>query len=345
MWMGKVFGVYRGLSFEKQRAIATVLHSLVNAPLLGNAYRSVYRRTIRRKTRGVPRVLTIETCNVCNLECIMCPHRLMTRGKQTMDMGLYAKIIDSAAAMGIRELSLTNYGEPLLDKSLVQRIKYAKGRGMRVALTTNGTLLVRNDNTTKLLESGLDWIDISIDGITKQTYERIREGGRFEDVMDGFAKLIGERGQQAGTPKVGINCCVQAANSAELRGKRREFHRLFEGADSLFFGPEYVRADEAEPLPQDMDAGVPAKGARFVLPCRLPFDTITVLVDGSVALCCMDYDGRVRLGNLASQSVEQVWSSEAYTMVRELHLEGQGTRIQTCATCARFDRSDFEWWQ
>ena len=87
----------------------------------------------------------------------------MTRKKDTMSMELYKKIVDDAAQIGIKELGLSNYGEPLLDKFLFERIEYAKSKGMQVGLTDNGTLLGRNDNVVRLLNSNPDWIEISID--------------------------------------------------------------------------------------------------------------------------------------------------------------------------------------
>ena len=49
----------------------------------------------------------------------------------TMSSDLYTRLIDKCAAAGCREVHLHNFGEPLLDKHLEERIAYAKQQGIR----------------------------------------------------------------------------------------------------------------------------------------------------------------------------------------------------------------------
>jgi len=269
----------------------------------------------------------------------------MTRKKETMSMDLYTKIVDNAVRIGILECSLTNYGEPLLDKFIFDRIEYAKSKGMRVGFTSNGTLFGRDDNTTRLLKSNIDWIEVSIDGITKQTYEKIRKGTIFEEVTDGVAKLCKEKGRKKGSPKIGVNCCVQVANYSEIGSKKKDFYRFFIGTDYIVFGTIIVRGTTGDPLPAGMNFRLPLKRASHIYPCRLPFDNLIVLVDGRVALCCMDYDGKVELGDLRTTLIEDVWNSEQYKRIRISHLEGKGRFVEICTNCEKLGVSDFVWWQ
>ena len=89
-----------------------------------------------------PAVVRLETTNACNARCIICPHREMQRPITTMDDGLYARLIDQCAAAGCREVHLHNFGEPLMDKRIEDRIAYAKQKGIRrVKIFCNGSLL------------------------------------------------------------------------------------------------------------------------------------------------------------------------------------------------------------
>ncbi len=337
---------YRNLSLGKQRFIARILHSLINTPLTGDIYHFIYLCQIKRKCKQFPRMLIIEGCNLCNLRCVMCPYKVMTRGKSTMSMSLYRKIIDDAAHMGMTEVVISGYLEPLLDKFLFERIEYAKSKGMRVGFSTNGTLLLRNDYMKEILSSRLDWIVFSVDGVTKETYEKIRVGAKFEDVVEGVRRLIEKRLEMhLATPEIHVECCVQTQNYAEISTQRKKFFELFKGADVFAFGTVSMRGDEGEHLPRDLAFGTSVRSGRHIYPCRTLFSCIYCLCDGSVALCCIDYDGKVRLGNLNVQTIAEVWESEQYQKIRRLHLEGRGAQMKLCSNCKEVDSSCVRWWE
>ena len=57
----------------------------------------------------------------------MCPRGNHTRKQNIMDMELFKKIVDEVAVLDtIREVCLSGFGEPLIDKNLIEKIKYCK---------------------------------------------------------------------------------------------------------------------------------------------------------------------------------------------------------------------------
>lgn len=164
--------LYIKSSIEKPWMIDGIMR-FINLPLLAHAYRRLYYPVIIKKLSLPPKQITIETYNICNLRCIMCPYPKMTRPKTKMPMSLFQKIVDDASENGFTVLNLSIYGKPLLDDLLFQRIAYAKGKGLKVGLTSNGTLLT-SDKIQKILENGLDWIVFSVDSNTKEYYEHIK---------------------------------------------------------------------------------------------------------------------------------------------------------------------------
>ena len=80
-------------------------------------------------------------------------------------MALFKKIVDDAVAFRVRSVCLNNCNEPLLDSLLIERIRYAKNRGLEVNFTSNGTLLTE-DKIEALLDSGIDGVNFSFDGAT-----------------------------------------------------------------------------------------------------------------------------------------------------------------------------------
>ncbi len=339
-----VIDFYRNLSLGKQRFITGILYGIVNMPVVAHIYHLVYSRRISRKIRRFPTLLMLETCNICNLKCVMCPYTEMTRPKSTMSMELYRKIIDDASRIGMTDVCLNDYGEPLLDRLLFERVAYARSKGMRVGFNSNGTLLLKDDNIKRILDSRLDWIAFSVDAVIKQTYEKIRVGAEFEQVVAGIDRLSQtKRGMGLTIPEVQISCCVQAENYAEMNTQKGAFYRLFKYADVVSLSPVSIRGDKAERLSRKLDFRTPVDHRRHTYPCHTIFNSITVIADGGVVLCCIDYDGKIRFGDLNNQTLTQVWESEPYRHIRRLHLDGGGADIPMCRDCKEIEVATFRW--
>ena len=142
-----------------------------------------------------PLGIRIEPTNYCNLQCQMCPQKLMEkyRRKGFMDMGLYKKIIDE-----IKEFSkskvyphITLYlgGEPLLHKNIIEMIKIAKEAEFSVHLNTNCVLLTP-EISFRLLETEIDLIELSFDDLPKQEYESFRKNSNYDFVLSNIINLL-----------------------------------------------------------------------------------------------------------------------------------------------------------
>ena len=204
---------YARLSLKARKRIRQIFLSFIYFPIIGSIYHRLYCAQIRKKaSHGLMR-LEIESHNVCNLKCVMCPYPIMTREKTLMKMELFEKIVDDGAASGIREINLSLCGEPFLDTLLFERIRYVKSKGMQSNFYSNGTLLTK-DRIDTLLETGLDSIIFSFDGGTKETYERIRVGADFKKTKGNLIGLIKERNRRGlKKPTILITFTTQKENS------------------------------------------------------------------------------------------------------------------------------------
>jgi len=130
---------------------------------------------IKRKMSVVPPFppeLWIENTNHCNASCVMCPRDLHTRPLGIMKLDLFTRLMDEASAHAarIKRVHLHNYGEPLLDKDLPERIRLAKKAGIReVYFVTNASLLTP-EKSREIIEAGLDEFKISFYGTDRETY-------------------------------------------------------------------------------------------------------------------------------------------------------------------------------
>ena len=263
--------------------------------------------------------IQVEGYNVCNLKCKMCPYELMSRKKEKMSFEFYKRVIDLAENFGIRNVELNFYNEPLLDDLLIERILYAKAKGMNVALSTNGVLLT-DEKISMLLEAQPDVITISFDGATKETYEKIRRGGNFEKVKENIIKLVNERNRRKSKTKITITYTVVEDNFNEI---------------DLFEKSWINIVDEINFWEADERRGKPLIATTYSYPCyRLLYEgRLIVLSNGKVALCCKDYDGKYSIGDLNNQSIEDIWNSKKFRWIKNLHYKGEGYKIELCKNC------------
>jgi radical SAM protein with 4Fe4S-binding SPASM domain len=165
----------------------------------------------------LPHELQIEVTAACNLRCRMCLVRYrppVDRAEGSLSFERFREIVD--ALPDLDTLTLQGLGEPLLAPDLYRMIAYATARGVRAGFNTNATLLTR-PAAERLIDAGLDWLCVSLDGATAATYEAIRDGARFARVahnVRGLVQVMRER--HAARPALALVFVAMRRNVAEL---------------------------------------------------------------------------------------------------------------------------------
>lgn len=297
---------------EKNKSNKTYILSKISCFAIGNLYNLILSK--------FPDTVRIETTNACNSLCKICPHSKMKRTIKTMEDGIFKKIIDECAKFNCRRVHLHNFGEPLLDKKIIDRIKYAKNKGLkRIKIFSNGSLLTK-DKSIELIKSGLDEIKISFDGATKEEYEQIRYPLKFHKVVNNIKQLVELRDKLTNsTLKIEIACCSTTDKSSTIQ--------LLENCvDKFSFGKVHNWA-AAE---FDVD-----KKSKVRKPCTRVWRTFTILSNGDCSLCCLDYDGEIILGNVRESSIAEIWKNQQYKKVRKLHTFADQKQITICDHCTK----------
>jgi hypothetical protein len=278
--------------------------------------RRILLATGRDRASRLPDIVQIESTNLCNAKCVFCPRDEMHRRQGIMDMDLYKKIVDECAALGITHVRMHNYGEAFLDRQLVEKVRYAKDKGIaEVGLISNGSLITE-EIAAGMIDAGLDAINISVDASGKDTFERTRVNLKYDTVIDNIRNLVrlrNERGRKR--PKL-ILSFVRQDNSADEQAFIREWSQV---------------ADKVHITDLHNWAGTLNATSEVNYPCYRLWLTFTVLWDGRVSLCCADFDGRNVLGDLRTSTIAQIWNAPAYRAVRRQHLESGGPEI--CRSC------------
>lgn len=280
------------------------------------AVRRLLLATGRDRARHLPDIVQIESTNLCNAKCVFCPRDEMHRRQGVMEMGLFTKIVDECAVLGIAHVRVHNYGEPFLDRQLVEKVRYAKSRGIpEVGMISNGSLITE-EIAHGMIEAGLDAINISVDAGGKDVFERTRIHLEYDTVIGNIRTLVRLR-QELGRkrPKL-ILSFVRQNNSADEQAFIQEWRGI---ADKIHIN--------------DLHNWAGALDARSTVtfPCYRMWLTFTVLWDGRVSLCCADFDGRHILGDLRTSTITEVWNSPPYRAVRRQQLRDGGPEI--CRSC------------
>lgn len=289
---------------EKIKQLKTVELLLPYKKYLANLY--------RKSTLTIPEFpeeLWVENTNVCNASCTMCPREKLTRGKGFMDLNLYEKIVREAAKYDVKRLHLHNFGEPLTDKKLSIRIATAKKLGIKKTyFVTNGSLLTESV-TRDIIEAGLDEMKISFYGTDEKTYGNTMKGLEFNNTINNvsnFFKIRKDMRKQL--PRVIIQYLPQESNRAETE----KFVRIF----SPFLSKDSGDDISIFSLHNFADGRDYKKSNQIYSCCSYPWRTMVILWDGTVASCCLDYNGIQALGNVNEESIYDIWHSKRFNQVR-----------------------------
>ncbi len=265
-----------------------------------------------------PPMVMIDTTTRCNLACSHCPNSVLSGEKGfwgDLESDLYFKIIDEIAEESPGTLVRPfDGGEPLLRKDLPELIGYAKQKGIhRVSITTNGTIL--NENVRrKLIHSGLDHMEVSIDAATSGTYQKIRRSPLYDKVVENTLAYIEESKAFDPRREVSVSFVLQTENRLELDAFRE------------FWRPRADQVDIREYHQHNnlMDEGgrVGRKNLRFRHPCPYLWNRIIVHHDGRVRFCEGDWRAEHVLGNVREQTLKEIWQGELYRRLRQQHIDG-----------------------
>lgn len=296
-----------------------------------------------------PTWIHLETTNQCNANCYFCPRTGLTRGYGYMQMSLFQKAVDEIGLYGTNRLTLHLLGEPLLHPQQFEMVAYAKTKPKirRVEFSTNGGLL-NEKNIQRVLGSGLDMINVAMDGATAATYEQARQGLKFERTAQNLMNLI--EAVEA-SEKKRPHILIQVIQTPEIAAEMDLFWQMWEpvikGKNWVnIYLKKYEWWSGAKPddVRSTADRGTP--GPLYVrIPCVMLERQLNVYWNGDVTHCCGDANGALRIGNLHDQSLMTIWQSEAAQRLRKKVRDGSYAHIDPCHDCIRSTAKRFISWK
>lgn len=283
-----------------------------------------------------PRIIEMEVTNHCNFQCIMCKTGTGTakRSRGYITEELFDKMLDELDGKKCA-IKFVGQGEPTLHTSFIEFVQKAKKKDIVCHLTTNGSLLDES-YLEKIIESGLDSIKFSFQGVTAEGYKTLRRKDDFESLLSKIEMLYQMRGERK-TPFITIGTSVTDEGTEEIDAFKQRCEAFCDKLEIGVTTLEYIDLSSVtdphtksclENLKKAQNENI-----RRYRCCHQVFDVITVHWNGNICACCADNDEVMLLGNLEKNTLKECWESEKENYFRKILVERKYEQLPLCRDC------------
>jgi radical SAM protein with 4Fe4S-binding SPASM domain len=274
-----------------------------------------------------PYSIFIDPSSVCNFKCKFCMNKKI-RSPKIMSLDMFTGIIDSLQEFEtpVKVIRLYGFGEPLINPNFCEMVKYAKASSkvLSVDTTTNGSL-INKKYAGKLVESGIDRINISIESLSTEGYKAFT--GRdvdFKALVKNLTYLYRIKKETT----IFIKICGDYLTDEE----KAEFYRIFtpisDGCDI-----EHVAQCWYDTKIENVntEVGIYGQPLENVEVCPYIFYSLMVQSDGKVSLCFLDWNKKLLIGDIKHKSVYKIWHGDELKVIQKMMLKKKKPDI--CKTC------------
>jgi hypothetical protein len=256
--------------------------------------------------------IRFETTTRCNYNCIICPRDKLTRKIDTMSLKRFRDLFDKVTTESPQydTVTFSGLGEPLLDPTLDKKIKHVPRYGFDVLILSNASLLTV-ERFKRLEELGVKSIRLSLYGMSAEVYSKVHRISKPELFLRLWENLVEIASTKKTTEILLTYNVIEGINSAET-DTWIEFwqdkvdmvevwrpHNWVDGRNYRLIQPEKLNT------------------------CGRPWTTpLQVQVDGTVNMCCFDFNGKLLLGDLKTQTLAEIFSSDSFKKILHCHESG-----------------------
>lgn len=282
-----------------------------------------------------------ESTNICNANCSFCGYRFMKRKKTVLNENLYKKSIDEYDSIGGGPLNFTpTVGDPLVDKKLVDKIKYARNKKNIKSITsyTNGILLDKF-GYKEVLNSGISRLAISTYIGSEEGYKKYYGKDQYSRVVNNIIE-ISKLNQQLNYP-VGITLHLRVDGEISNWENSQDFKEINKYIDKKNI--TYLKVYDSwnglidhNDIPEncELDKPISEEIKKKSGPCFELYRTLHILSDANVGPCvCRDMEGEINIGNIEKNSLNEIWKGKK---LKEFRSNWKNKIPETCKNCTRY---------
>lgn len=298
----------------------------------------------------------IEVTNICNFNCNFCVYDLMKREKGFMDLNLFKKIVNEITENGNYQIVFFHLmGEPLLHPDILEMLNYASKKTSRQDLVTNASTLDSEKKIRNLFDTGLTNINISFYNKTQHDFVMRNANLSFNSYLKIIKNIIKTKYKYRYDTNIqlyffnrnilDINTLSDPIpNLEEIDAVKNNIHYwrqfLFDLKESYGYNIDILPyADEIghkdmmtwhqiklcrdfeiilKPFHQWFYSQNPRYKKAILGKCWIVLeqDELAILWNGDVVLCCLDYDGKTKIGNIKDTSIQKIITSNKMKEVK-----------------------------
>ncbi len=303
---------------------------------------------------GRPYKMKIESTNICNTKCRLCPTGIGLQGrpKGKMSFDRFKQLIEQVKRYLV-SLDLSMWGDPLIVPEIYDMIRYAHDRGIWTYISSNlHAFKPGKGQAEALVNSGLDLLTCSLHGASQETFAIYQPGKRFDEALAKVRHILQTRDRMGSeTPAVQLNFVVTRHNEHERDAFQALANAL--GCKAVFSTPamnvRFLDQDQKlQPLglapdlrqkkiQQHLQQWLPQDPNHVLKPyqqmldgtyndqqfngkklfdCSWPWRQSVINWDGAVVTCCGAFDPKQDMGNVFEQPFGKIWNGPRYRMAR-----------------------------
>ena len=304
-----------------------------------------------------PHIFNIETTNYCNMTCVMCPRTIyMTRKNIWIDDQMFKDLLEKINpytkedlerfwkniekeldcnhnevtengfyfSVVSRCLILHGYGEPFLDKKLIERIQFCSEKNIPTYFScTPANMTV--EKGIKAMEAGLNVLKFSIDAMNEEDVRKIRgRKANFKPAMNNILQLLEEK-KKRNLKTLIVPCMIKFDENEKNKKMHQNFINFWKDYDVF----AYIKSQDNRWL---FEKNKEMKNLSHYAKayCEYPFTSLTVMADGNVVPCTQIPNNEIVFGNVKDKSLEEIWNGEEYKNFRQMHINGNFPKNHKC---------------
>lgn len=299
---------------------------------------------------NTPYLVQIFPVYACNFKCNYCLHsveqnkRRFVSDRKVMDFDIYKKTIDDLQQFPnkLKMLRFAATGEPLLHPKLPEMISYAKMQGIAesIDVVSNGALLTK-ELSDRLITTGLDWLRISIQGVSSQKYKEISNVDIDVEQLASQIRYFFEN-------KIDTKVYIKIIDIDLSEEEKNQFFTLFEPiSDRIaieYLVPATEHIDYSKISQREMENTQNGNNILDAVVCPQPFYMMQINPDGNVIPCCAMETPYIS-GSVEKSSLLSIWNGSPLKEFQKMHLEKKKSDNEICAECVTYKfnmfREDF----
>ncbi len=272
-----------------------------------------------------PKVLRIEPASKCNLACVHCPTGVIEMSREVMSLDIFEKILIEIEKNKdkVKVIVLYHGGEPFLNKNFFYMLQEIRkiNKNFYIKTVSNGNVL-NEKIMQKIVESDLDLIEFSLDGVSAEDSEQIRKKSKTVRAVKNIKYLLKlKKDLSKNKPEIKI-CSTQFykdkkdVKSDEIPKTAHWILENFKNEDvnfKNFFAMQWPsmtgKLNEFETVKVENEHDKDY--------CDHVVNTLTIRSDGEVVPCCYDLTTELSMGNVKKNSLEEIWYNSKYNELRK----------------------------